>query len=72
MGLHQILADEDSDDENAVRAATFWGAFTLDHVWSLATGLLPQSSYLPRLPPKPPIVEDIEASLWILYRDDGK
>jgi len=40
--------------------------------WSLATGSLPQCSCFPRLPPKPAIIDDIEASLWIPYTDDGK
>ncbi|KAK0375101.1 fungal specific transcription factor [Colletotrichum limetticola] len=71
MGLHQLEEDGD-DDEFAVQAATFWGAFALDHAWSLATGSLPQCSCFPHLPPKPAIIDDIEASLWIPYTDDGK
>ncbi|CCF36379.1 fungal specific transcription factor [Colletotrichum higginsianum] len=70
MGLHQLEEDGD-DDEFAVQAATFWGAFALDHAWSLATGSLPQCSCFPHLPPKPAIIDDIEASLWIPYTDDG-
>ncbi|KAF3354671.1 hypothetical protein VD0004_g7370 [Verticillium dahliae] len=70
MGLHQIDGDGDAD-ELAVQAATFWGAFGLDHAWSLATGSLPQCSCYPHLPPKPAIIDDIEASLWIPYTDDG-
>ncbi|KAK0632950.1 fungal-specific transcription factor domain-containing protein [Immersiella caudata] len=72
MGLHQLDGDGHDDDETAVQAATFWGAFALDHAWSLATGSLPQCSCFPRLPPKPAIIDDIEASLWIPYTDDGK
>lgn len=30
MGLHRVLDDGKDDDENAVQAATFWGAFALD------------------------------------------
>ncbi|KAL2758317.1 hypothetical protein ACRALDRAFT_1061517 [Sodiomyces alcalophilus JCM 7366] len=72
MGLHQVQTDGTADeDELAVRAATFWGAFALDHAWSLATGSLPQSSCFPHLPPKPAVIGDIEASLWIPYTDDG-
>ncbi|KAH8884399.1 hypothetical protein GQ53DRAFT_399706 [Thozetella sp. PMI_491] len=71
MGLHRIHDDGYDDDEAAVQAATFWGAFALDHAWSLATGSLPQCSCFPRLPPKPAIIDDIEASLWIPYTDDG-
>jgi hypothetical protein len=72
MGLHQVHDDDGlDDDELAVRSATFWGAFALDHAWSLATGSLPQCSVFPRLPPKPGIIEDIEASLWVPYTDDG-
>ncbi|KAF5490009.1 Nitrogen assimilation transcription factor nit-4 [Colletotrichum siamense] len=70
MGLHQ-LQDDGDHDEFAVQAATFWGAFALDHAWSLATGSLPQCSCFPHLPPKPAIIDDIEASLWIPYTDDG-
>ncbi|KAK4231468.1 nitrogen assimilation transcription factor nit-4 [Podospora fimiseda] len=72
MGLHRIQDDGKDDDESAVQAATFWGAFALDHAWSLATGSLPQSSVFLRVPPKPAIIDDIEASLWIPYTDDGK
>ncbi|KAL2261580.1 hypothetical protein VTK26DRAFT_3843 [Humicola hyalothermophila] len=71
MGLHQLQDEDRDDDESAVQAATFWGAFALDHAWSLATGSLPQCSRFPRLPPKPAIIDDIEASLWIPYTDDG-
>ncbi|KAH8648570.1 fungal-specific transcription factor domain-containing protein [Xylariales sp. PMI_506] len=70
MGLHR-LNDIGDEDELAVQAATFWGAFALDHAWSLATGSLPQCSCFPHLPPKPAIIDDIEASLWIPYTDDG-
>ncbi|KAK4168745.1 fungal-specific transcription factor domain-containing protein [Cladorrhinum sp. PSN259] len=71
MGLHRIHDDGRDDDESAVQAATFWGAFALDHAWSLATGSLPQCSCFPRLPPKPAIIDDIEASLWVPYTEDG-
>ncbi|KAK1252300.1 hypothetical protein MKX08_003487 [Trichoderma sp. CBMAI-0020] len=71
MGLHRIH-DEDDEDELAVQSATFWGAFALDHAWSLATGSLPQCSSFPHLPPKPAIIDDIEASLWVPYTDDGE
>lgn len=70
MGLHRVNIDAD-EDELAVQAATFWGAFALDHAWSLATGSLPQCSLFPHLPPKPAIIDGIEASLWIPYTDDG-
>ncbi|KAI1744752.1 fungal-specific transcription factor domain-containing protein [Xylaria scruposa] len=70
MGLHR-LHDDGDEDELAVQAATFWGAFALDHAWSLATGSLPQCSCFPHLPPKPAIIGDIEASLWIPYTDDA-
>ncbi|KAI1160843.1 fungal-specific transcription factor domain-containing protein [Nemania serpens] len=70
MGLHRV-SDDGDEDELAVQAATFWGAFALDHAWSLATGSLPQCSCFPHLPPKPAIVDGIEASLWIPYTDDG-
>ncbi|KAK9425699.1 putative Zn(2)-C6 fungal-type domain-containing protein [Seiridium unicorne] len=70
MGLHR-LSGEGDPDEMAVQAATFWGAFALDHAWSLATGSLPQCSCFPHLPPKPAIIDDIEASLWVPYTDNG-
>ncbi|KAF5615674.1 nitrogen assimilation transcription factor nit-4 [Fusarium tjaetaba] len=71
MGLHRIM-DEGDEDELAVQSATFWGAFALDHAWSLATGSLPQCSCFPHLPPKPAIIGDIEASLWVPYTDDAR
>ncbi|KAL8383507.1 hypothetical protein RB595_010624 [Gaeumannomyces hyphopodioides] len=71
MGLHKVQEGSGDEDELAVKAATFWGAFALDHAWSLATGSLPQSSSFIRLPPKPSVIGDIEASLWIPYTDDG-
>lgn len=71
LGLHRLSGDGDTD-ELAVQAATFWGAFALDHAWSLATGSLPQCSCFPHLPPKPTIIDDIEASLWVPYTDNGK
>lgn len=71
MGLHRVSDKSGDSDEIAVQAATFWGAFSLDHAWSLATGSLPQSSCFPRLPPKPAIMPDIEASFWVPYTDDG-
>ncbi|KAM5347200.1 hypothetical protein ACJ41O_010205 [Fusarium nematophilum] len=70
MGLHRIQ-DEGDEDELAVQSATFWGAFALDHAWSLATGSLPQCSCFPHLPPKPTIIGDVEASLWVPYTDNG-
>ncbi|KAK6214101.1 hypothetical protein LQW54_004703 [Pestalotiopsis sp. IQ-011] len=70
LGLHRLSGDGDTD-ELAVQAATFWGAFALDHAWSLATGSLPQCSCFPHLPPKPAIIDDIEASLWVPYTDNG-
>ncbi|KAI0130474.1 fungal-specific transcription factor domain-containing protein [Xylariales sp. AK1849] len=70
MGLHR-LEDHGDQDEVAVQAATFWGAFALDHAWSLATGSLPQCSCYPHLPPKPAIIDQIETSSWMPYTDDG-
>ncbi|KAF4508938.1 hypothetical protein G6O67_005257 [Ophiocordyceps sinensis] len=70
MGLHRVH-NEGDEDELAVRSATFWGAFALDHAWSLATGSLPQCSCFFSLPHKPAIIGDIEASLWVPYTDDG-
>ncbi|EXL66302.1 hypothetical protein FOPG_17518 [Fusarium oxysporum f. sp. conglutinans race 2 54008] len=70
MGLHHAHGEGDQD-ELAVQLATFWGAFSLDHVYSLATGSLPQCSCFPHLPSKPVIIKDIEATLWVPYTDDG-
>lgn len=70
MGLNRLQEGLD-EDELAVQSATFWGAFALDHAWSLATGSLPQCSCFPHLPPKPGIIGNIEASLWVPYTDDG-
>ncbi|KFA81611.1 hypothetical protein S40288_09581 [Stachybotrys chartarum IBT 40288] len=70
MGLHRV-SEEGDEDKVTVQSATFWGAFALDHVWSLATGSLPQFSHFPPLPLKPPIITAIEASLWMPYTDDG-
>ncbi|KAK3336356.1 fungal-specific transcription factor domain-containing protein [Cercophora scortea] len=72
MGLHMIQDDRRNDDESEVQAATFWGAFALDHAWSLATGSLPKCSRFLRLPPKPAIIDGIEATLWFPYTDDGE
>ncbi|ESZ95156.1 hypothetical protein SBOR_4456 [Sclerotinia borealis F-4128] len=62
---------EPLEGAQAVRLATFWGAFSLDQAWSLTIGRLPQFSHLTRLPVKPVIVDSIEASAWIPYTDDG-
>ncbi|KAK4074661.1 transcriptional regulator family: Fungal Specific TF [Purpureocillium lilacinum] len=70
LGLHRVQHAND-EGEDTVRSATFWGAFALDHAWSLATGSLPQLSSLPQLPPKPALVKDIEVSPWIPYTEDG-
>ncbi|KAL3952746.1 hypothetical protein ACCO45_012689 [Purpureocillium lilacinum] len=70
MGL-QNAPEHGNEDELAVQSATFWGAFALDHAWCLTTGSLPQCSRFPHLPPKPAIIEDIEASLWVPYTDEG-
>ncbi|KAL1840124.1 hypothetical protein VTJ49DRAFT_780 [Mycothermus thermophilus] len=72
MGLHHLPEGvEGHDEETEVREATFWGAFALDHAWSLATGSLPRCSRIPHLPPKPAVFEDLEASRWVPYTDDG-
>ncbi|KAI1857240.1 uncharacterized protein JN550_013375 [Neoarthrinium moseri] len=69
MGLHR-LCDDGDEDEIAVQGATFWGALALSHAWSLATSSLPQSSCFSHLPPKPAILDDVEASLWAPYTND--
>ncbi|KAJ6438335.1 amino-acid permease inda1 [Purpureocillium lavendulum] len=60
MGLHRIdeSGEQDGDDDEfAVRSATFWGAFSLDQFL--------------RKPHKPPVIAEIEATLWIPYTDSG-
>ncbi|TVY43752.1 Nitrogen assimilation transcription factor [Lachnellula subtilissima] len=74
MGLHRELEDEeiaDSQGNHAVRSATFWGAFSLDQAWSLSIGRLPQFSRDLVLVTKPNIVDEVEASDWVPYTDDG-
>jgi len=74
MGLHFDVQDDKSEDaklDHAVRSATFWGAFSLDQVWSMSIGRLPHFSLNAKLVTKPPIVEHIEASSWVPYTDDG-
>ncbi|TVY34716.1 Nitrogen assimilation transcription factor [Lachnellula occidentalis] len=74
MGLHREPEDEDSEDfrdNHAVRSATFWGAFSLDQAWSLSIGRLPQFSRDLLLVTKPDIVDEVEASDWVPYTDDG-
>ncbi|KAI9648945.1 hypothetical protein NHQ30_001511 [Ciborinia camelliae] len=75
MGLHLEaegqLPSEPVKGSQAVRLATFWGAFSLDQAWSLTIGRIPQFSQLTKLTVKPAIVESTEASIWIPYTDDG-
>ncbi|OIW30481.1 hypothetical protein CONLIGDRAFT_574758 [Coniochaeta ligniaria NRRL 30616] len=71
MGLQMNVSGGHNDDETEVRSATFWGAYSLDLAWCLATGSLPQCSRSPHLPSKPAIIDDIEASLWIPYTDNA-
>ncbi|KAG7426153.1 Nitrogen assimilation transcription factor nit-4 [Fusarium oxysporum f. sp. raphani] len=46
MGLHRIM-DGGDEDELAVQSATFWGAFALDHAWSLTIGDIEASLWVP-------------------------
>ncbi|TVY91936.1 Nitrogen assimilation transcription factor [Lachnellula willkommii] len=74
MGLHRKSEDEesaDSQENQAVRSATFWGAFSLDQAWSLSIGRLPHFSRDMVLVAKPDIVDEVEASDWVPYTDDG-
>ncbi|PBP26673.1 fungal specific transcription factor domain-containing protein [Diplocarpon rosae] len=74
MGLHFDIQDGGSDDakiDHAVRSATFWGAFSLDQVWSMTIGRLPHFSRNARLVSKPPIVDNVESSAWVPYTDNG-
>ncbi|RBA11005.1 hypothetical protein FPRO05_14311 [Fusarium proliferatum] len=70
IGLHHAH-DGGDQDELAVQLATFWGAFSLDHVYSLAIGSLPQCSCFPYLPSKPIIIKETETTIWVPYTDDG-
>ncbi|KAL2268827.1 hypothetical protein VTJ83DRAFT_3673 [Remersonia thermophila] len=71
-GLHRLPEGaEGQGEDREVMEATFWGAFTLDHAWSLATGSLPRCSWLPHLPRKPAVFDNLEASPWVPYTDDG-
>lgn len=88
MGLHRIMDEGDEDElavQSATFWGAFAldqyvyflsvGCLCLTYLcsaWSLATGSLPQCSCFPRLPPKPAIIGDIEASLWVPYTDDGE
>ncbi|KAK5654556.1 hypothetical protein OQA88_7185 [Cercophora sp. LCS_1] len=72
MGLHKMHTNGDKQsDETVVRLATFWGAFALDHAWSLTTGALPQFSRFPQFPPKLRLYPATEEALWTPYTDDG-
>ncbi|KAF7953392.1 uncharacterized protein EAE97_000791 [Botrytis byssoidea] len=75
MGLHLEaegqLPSQPVEGSQAVRLATFWGAFSLDQAWSLTIGRVPLFSHITQLNVKPAIVSSIEASAWIPYTDDG-
>ncbi|OAA45381.1 Transcription factor [Metarhizium rileyi] len=74
MGLHNTPGPDGQTDEDQaecdVRLATFWGAFTLDNALSSA-GSVPRTSHMPSLPPRLPMVEEIERHPWMPYTDDG-
>ncbi|KAF7549411.1 hypothetical protein G7Z17_g6398 [Cylindrodendrum hubeiense] len=59
MGLHRIQ-DEGDEDELAVQAATFWGAFALDHE------LVHQSLYILHSPGRPLTARDL-LSIYTQY-----
>ncbi|KAA8567599.1 hypothetical protein EYC84_008074 [Monilinia fructicola] len=75
MGLHLEaegqMPSEPIEGSQAVRLATFWGAFSLDQAWSLTIGRIPHFSHYTKLTVKPSIVDSVEASPWIPYTDDG-
>jgi len=74
MGLHLDAEGGDyevADMDEAVRGATFWGAFSLDEAWSLCSGKLPHFSASTNLIVKPAIIQEVESAPWILYTDDG-
>ncbi|XWW98407.1 hypothetical protein V2A60_006407 [Cordyceps javanica] len=74
MGLHHIVEHPEGGrtaDEFSVLSATYWGAFSLEQSWSLATSSPPCFSKHLITPPKPPLVSDIEDSLWVPYTDSG-
>ncbi|RAL68670.1 hypothetical protein DID88_007379 [Monilinia fructigena] len=76
MGLHLEaegqIPSEPIEGSQAVRLATFWGAFSLDQGLVFDhrkdTSIL---SHHTKLTVKPSIVESVEASSWIPYTDDG-
>ncbi|RFU28584.1 hypothetical protein B7463_g7759, partial [Scytalidium lignicola] len=75
MGLQNDYGTEGTrhidDEEMAVRAATFWGAFSLDQAWSISIGRLPHYSHHLTVISKPAIIDHIEAASWIPYTDDA-
>ncbi|KAK3376353.1 fungal-specific transcription factor domain-containing protein [Lasiosphaeria ovina] len=70
MGLHRPSGALDQDRMD-VEATTFWGAYSLDHAWTLVSVSLPQTSFRIPRPPKPPIIDALESLLWIPITDDG-
>ncbi|KAK0735929.1 transcription factor domain-containing protein, partial [Schizothecium vesticola] len=71
MGLHRLDDDGTGDDHRTVQLITLWGAFSLDHAWSLTTGGLPQFSRFPRFPSKIHVNSELEETSWAPYTDDG-
>ncbi|KAK4451074.1 nitrogen assimilation transcription factor nirA [Podospora aff. communis PSN243] len=72
MGLHRHHdTSGPQNDESIVQLATFWGAFALDHAWSLTAGSLPQFSQFPLFPPKITPQDGVDNALWMPYTDDG-
>ncbi|KAK0713419.1 fungal-specific transcription factor domain-containing protein [Lasiosphaeria miniovina] len=65
MGLHRPSGALDQDRMD-VEAATFWGAYSLDHVYIATTNVSPHPTT-----PKLPIIGAIESLLWIPCTDDG-
>ncbi|KAK0513793.1 hypothetical protein JMJ35_003515 [Cladonia borealis] len=74
-GLHMDysapLGSTFSCGEREVRAATFWGCFALDQVWSLFIGRIPYLSRNAIRTPVPVIMNEVEAEEWIPYTDEG-
>ncbi|KAF4962006.1 hypothetical protein FSARC_9883 [Fusarium sarcochroum] len=66
MGLHRIM-DEGDEDELAVQSATFWGAFALDHAWSLATGDIEASLWVPYTDDGKPLTARELLSMYTQY-----
>ncbi|RPB05323.1 hypothetical protein L873DRAFT_1758261 [Choiromyces venosus 120613-1] len=60
-----------SPTETEVRKITFWGCFTLDKMWSMFLGRIPQLPSTIVGVSKPSVFPPIESELWQPYTDHG-